>query len=264
MTRLQRFSSSTERMEIFEALSRDGAVIIEKIVSDSQVHSINDELNAHLGQLPEGNWAIDSDSWIAEFQGYRTKRMQHCVRHSATYREEFLTHPMMTEFVKGSLNGRAGHQSLFASQAIEIWPGEKAQVLHRDGAPFFARLGMPIVGAPEIVVNSLLALTDITEEMGATRVIPRSHDWSDPDRQGTQEETIPATMCAGDVLLLGGRLIHGGGANTTLNQPRRVISTSWTLGFLKSEEAWHAAIPMEEARHYPELVQRYLGLFSPP
>lgn len=70
-------------------------------------------------------------------------------------------------------------------------------------------------------------------------------------------------MRAGDALLLTGRLVHGGGANTTANRSRRLISTSWSLGFFKSEEAWHIAIPLEEARHYPARVQRYLGLYSP-
>lgn len=244
-------------------MNRDGGVILEGILSSQDVNAINAELESELGPLPEGNWAIDAETWIAEFQGYKTKRLQHCVRHSKTYREKFIAGPAMTAFVSSALNGQPGSQSLFASQAIEIWPGEKAQILHRDAAPFYERLALPMVGTPEILVNSLLALTDITEEMGATRVIPGSHAWVDRDRIGLPEETIAATMRAGDVLLLGGRLIHGGGANSTKDRSRRVISTSWNLSFFKSEEAWHEAIPLDQARHYPEIVQRYLGLFSP-
>jgi hypothetical protein len=41
----------------------------------------------------------------------------------------------MPGLIAAALNGNPGGQSLFASQAIEIWPGEKAQVLHRDAGP---------------------------------------------------------------------------------------------------------------------------------
>lgn len=263
MTELSRVPATTDAEAVLEIMHHDGGVVIEGVLSASEVAAINDDLESELGPLPEGNWAIDAESWIADFQGYKTKRLQHCVRHSRTYRETYMAGPVMPALVSAALSGRAGTQSLFASQAIEIWPGEKAQVLHRDAGPFYERLAMPIVGSPELLVNSLLALTDVTEEMGATRVIPASHLWPDPENMGEQDDTIPATMRAGDVLLLGGRLIHGGGANTTRDRPRRIISTTWSLGFFKSEEAWHEAIPLEEARTYPEVVQRYLGLYSP-
>ena len=77
---------------------------------------------------------------------------------------------------------------------IEIHPGEKAQVLHRDmgNYPVFFRYGPQ---APEVMVNMILALRDVSEEAGATRVIPGSHKW-DFDREYTPEMTIPATLKA--------------------------------------------------------------------
>lgn len=263
MTELTRVPASANAHSTLKIMNREGGVIVEGVISTAEVAAINADLESELGSLPEGNWAIDAESWIADFQGYKTKRLQHCVRHSRTYRENYMAGQVMPALVAAALGGRPGTQSLFASQAIEIWPGEKAQALHRDAGPFYERLAMPLVGSPELLVNSLLALTDINEEMGATRVIPGSHMWPDPDHVGDQEDTIPATMRAGDVLLLGGRLVHGGGANTTRDRPRRIISTTWSLGFFKSEEAWHEAIPLDEARGYPEVVQRNLGLYSP-
>jgi hypothetical protein len=54
-----------------------------------------------------------------------------------------------------------------------------------------------------------------------------------------------------------------GGANTTRNQPRRIILHDADARLLQSRRnAWHEAIPFEEARGYPEAVQRYLGLYS--
>ena len=59
-----------------------------------------------------------------------------------------------------------------------VGPGEKEQVLHRDIGiwPFIQKMGK---AAPEVMVSILLALSDFTEEVGATRVIPGSHLWDD-------------------------------------------------------------------------------------
>jgi ectoine hydroxylase-related dioxygenase (phytanoyl-CoA dioxygenase family) len=260
---IARLPSSSDPQLVLDHLKRDGGVVLEGVIIAEEVAAINAEMDVELGPLPAGNWAVDSETWIAEFQGYLTKRLQHCVKHSPTYRNRFVANPQIAEIVAKVLGSRAGTQSLFASQAIEIWPGEKAQELHRDATPFHARLDLMSPQSPELVFNSLLALTDVTEEMGATRIIPGSHLWPDQENVGNLSDTIPATLRAGDALLLTGRLVHGGGANVTKDRPRRVISTAWTLGFLKSEEAWHFAIPLDEARTYPEIVQRYLGFYSP-
>lgn len=260
---LQRVNADISPEALEEILARDGGLVLEGILSREDVAAINAELDVEMGPMPEGNWAAASEDWIAEFQGYKTKRLQHCVRYSPTYRERFLDNEVIARHVATILDIPVNTASLFASQAIEICPGEKAQALHRDAEPFHRKLGTFNGAGPELVMNTLLALTDITEEIGATRVVPGSHRWADFETIAEPRQTVPATMQAGDALLLTGRLVHGGGANSTANRSRRVISTSWSLGFFKSEEAWHVAVPFEEARQYPARVQRYLGLYSP-
>ena len=56
---------------------------------------------------------------------------------------------------------------LRAPTGIEIGPGEKAQVLHTDDGIY----PMPRPH-PEVVLNSMWALDDFTEDNGATRVVP--------------------------------------------------------------------------------------------
>ena len=79
---------------------------------------------------------------------------------------------------------------------------------------------------------------------------------------GAPEQTIPATMQAGDILLYNGKMCHGGGANTTEDESRRVIATSWSLGLLTPEEAWPFVISIDEVRTYPRQLQAFLGFHS--
>jgi ectoine hydroxylase-related dioxygenase (phytanoyl-CoA dioxygenase family) len=150
---------------------------------------------------------------------------------------------------------------LQSSQTIEIHPGEKAQVLHRDmdNYPVFRRYGPD--DAPEVTVNYLLALVDSTEAAGATRVIPGSNKWPFRER-GAPEMTIAAELKPGSALLISGKTIHGGGANVTPNVKRRVLSTGFNPGFLVPEDAYPFAVPLELARTWSPVLQQLVGFRS--
>ncbi len=254
------FASSPEEVE--RIVDVDGGVVLTGMLSRDEVRAVNDELDIVMGPLQQGNFGAGEDNFLAALFGSRTKRLQHCVKYSQTYREAFLGKPSLAEFVSAILGGRPGSHSLFSSQAIEIFPGEKPQELHRDGGGFLKALGINGPDSPHILVNTLLALTDVTEENGATRVIPGSHRWNDFSDMGAPEQTIPATMQAGDILLYNGKMCHGGGANTTEDESRRVIATSWSLGLLTPEEAWPFVISIDEVRTYPRQLQAFLGFHS--
>lgn len=261
---LARVPFGTDPAEVKRILDREGGLILTSCLGRDQIDAINRDLDPHIGPLRQGNFGLGEDNYVAEFYGAKTKRLQHCVKYSRVYREAFLASPILAAYVAAILPGRPGRHSLFASQAIDIHPGETAQALHRDGGTVAPTLGINNAESVELVVNTLLALTDITEEMGATRVIPGSHAWRDFEDVGTPEQTIPATMNAGDALLLTGKLSHGGGANSTIDRSRRVISTSFSISFITPEEAWPFAITVEEARTYPTIVQAMLGFHSVP
>jgi ectoine hydroxylase-related dioxygenase (phytanoyl-CoA dioxygenase family) len=259
---LERVPFGTDPAEVARIVARDGGLVLTGVLTPDEVSAINSELDEVMGPLPQGNFGEGEDNFIAELYGQQTKRLQHCVKYSRTFREAFLAKELIAEYVATVLPGNVGSHSLFATQAIEIYPGQKPQRLHRDGSGFQETLGMKSADSVNLVVNTLLALTDVTEEIGATRIIPGSHLWDDYSRQGKQEETIPATMNAGDMLFYGGKLLHGGGANTTKNRSRRVMATAFSISFLASEEAWPFVISVEEARTYPRLLQAYLGFHS--
>lgn len=255
-----RFGAPAE--EVAEIVERDGGVVLTGALSAAQVAAINAELDPEFGRLPGGNFSDGDQTFVADFMGHKTKRLAHCVKFSRTLREAFYDQPIIPEYLAAMMPGAMGSHTMYASHGIEIYPGEQPQQLHRDGGGLMEIFGVAGPDGPNLQVNFLLALTEVTEEMGATRVIPGSNHWGSYDAPGTQAQTIPATMSPGDVLCISGKVLHGGGANVTKDRARRVLSTAFSPGIILGEEAWPHVISVEEARSYPKRVQGYLGFRS--
>ncbi len=61
---------------------------------------------------------------------------------------------------------------------------------------------------------------------------------------------------------MSGKTIHGGGANTTTNVKRRVLSTGFNPGFLMPEDAHPFSVPLELARAMSPALQQITGFRS--
>lgn len=265
---LQRIAFGAPIETIRDIAAKDGGLILTDVLSNEQVESINNELAVDIEHSEIGSFgkAVASvtkrDGTAAQYAGSLTRHVQHCYKRSKTYREEFLANPVLAEYLSVFMPWKPGTHSIYASVVIEIHPGEKAQDLHRDGEKFFGPLGLNNAGGVCYLVNSMLALRDITEEMGATRIIPGSHLWPDFSHFGSPDLTTAASMKAGDMLLYNGKVLHGGGANTTTDQPRRALATAFSFPFVMGEEAWPFSVSVEEVRTYPTQVQSMLGFRS--
>jgi ectoine hydroxylase-related dioxygenase (phytanoyl-CoA dioxygenase family) len=102
------------------------------------------------------------------------------------------------------------------------------------------------------------ALTDFTEENGATRVVPGSHLSDHSPDYGREYDSIPAEMSKGSVLVWHGSLWHGGGANRT--DERRVgIAMNYCAGFIRQQENQQLGVPREIAAHFSPRLRELCG-----
>jgi len=137
--------------------------------------------------------------------------------------------------------------------SISIMPGETAQPIHADDQL------IPIPKPhPPVVCNTMWALTDFTEENGATRIVPGSHLWDhNPDYFGTYD-TIAAEMPKGSVLIWHGSLWHGGGANRS--DSRRVgIAMNYCAGYIRQQENQQLGIPRAIAKGFEPRLRELVG-----
>ena len=150
------------------------------------------------------------------------------------------------------------HASTFQidlTQLVTIGPGEPAQMIHRDQWSF-DRYQFP--RGFEAEVATMWAVTDFTEEMGATRMVVGGHRWEDDPDDVDLALCVPAVMTKGSVLLYTGSIFHGGGANTSTTS-RIGMNVGYSLGWLRQEENQYLACPPEIARTLPEGLLRLMG-----
>jgi ectoine hydroxylase-related dioxygenase (phytanoyl-CoA dioxygenase family) len=166
---------------------------------------------------------------------------------------ELVMNPLVLGSVRKVLD-KATSIQLHLTQIIAIGPGEPAQTIHRDqwAYDFFS-----FPRDYEVQCNTLWAMTDFTEQNGATRVIPGSNHYEDK-LQFTEADTEPAEMEKGSVLFYTGALYHGGGANRS-DVVRYGVNITYNVSWLRQEENQYLSVPFEIARKLPVDLLRLMG-----
>lgn len=257
---LERIRPSAPIDDIWDVVERDGAVIVEQLLSADVIDRLNAELDAPLNGITAGA----RNPKLNFFFGARTKRFTDLIVASPTFRDVILQHPVIIGLADKVMTQLSDSYWLNTTQIIEIGPGNARQVLHRDmtNYPVFVPLGP---AAPHVMMNFLIALTEFREDNGGTRIIPGSNRWPDYldlDDERDFARTIPVDMRAGDCVLLSGKVIHGGGANTTTDEHRRALALGFSPGFLVPEQAFPFEVPLDLARTLPPKVQQMIGFRS--
>lgn len=244
MTKLSQLDARTaKRPEILEAIERDGAAILTDAFSRAQIEQTLAELEPFIA----GTRPIEDD-----FVGRQTTRTGGLVARSKTAREAVM-HPVVLDAAGAFLGRFSENFQLNLTQIMRLLPGQPAQKLHRDRYLWSRHLPPAI----EPMFNCMWALTEFSEENGATRVLPGSQRW-DWDRAASFDESIPAEMPAGSVLLYTGSVLHGGGENRS-RAPRIGMNITYVLGWLRQEENQYLSCPPEVARTLDPALQALIG-----
>jgi len=256
MPQLVSLPADAPQDEIADIIARDGAMILTGALDDALLARVQAETQPLMDRSAKG---------LDEFTGRNTTRTGALVARSPACREA-----VMNAAVLGAANRflepYCDRIQLHLTQLIRLLPGQGKQLLHRDRLAWGGYL-------PDIEpqFNTIWALTDFTEENGATQVVPGSQKWDDK-REAKPAEVCQAVMPAGSVLLYTGSVIHGGGENKSA-APRVGMNLTYCLGWLRTEENQYLSCPPEVARTLePELQELLgytmgsyaLGYFSPP
>ncbi len=241
---LEHFAASAAADDILAALVRDGACIIDDVLDAATVAAIRDELEPIVATTSPG---------VEEFSGLNTRRFGSLIERAPSTRP-LITHPLVLD-ITGKLLGHATTFQLHLTQAICIGPHSPAQLIHRDQWAFDF-FGFP--SGFEVQCNTIWAITDFTEENGATRVAVGSNHSEDKLRL-EQSDTVGAAMRAGSVVLYTGAVYHGGGANTTDDETRIGVNITYNLGWLRQEENQYLAVSRECAATLDEPLLRLMG-----
>src|SRR5580704_75178 len=231
--------------DIASVLNEDGCVVVADLASPQVMDKIRAELEQHLATTSGGN---------TDFLGESTRRTGALIARSPTSRA-LITHPTVIDTLDLVLGDHASTFQIDLTQLVTIGPGEPAQMIHRDQWSF-DRYQFP--RGFEAEVATMWAVTDFTEEMGATRMVVGSHRWVDDPDDVDFALSSPAVMTKGSVLMYTGSIFYVGGANTTENS-RIGMNVGYSLGWLRQEENQYLACPPEIARTLPEGLLRLMG-----
>jgi ectoine hydroxylase-related dioxygenase (phytanoyl-CoA dioxygenase family) len=218
-------------------------VIVGGVAPAPLLDRIESELRPYLDVTPTGP---------DDFSGNRTRRTGSLIGRSPSCRE-LVMHPLALGTARTFL-GHATNIQLHLTQAIAIGPGETPQPIHRDQWAFDF---FPFPPGYEVQCNTIWALSDFTEENGATRVVVGSNLREDKLSFGS-DDTQPAEMARGSVLFYSGSVYHGGGANRS-DTTRIGLNITYNVAWLRQEENQYLSVPREVAETLPTELLRLMG-----
>tara|TARA_Y100000588_G_scaffold52500_1_gene49367 strand:- start:460 stop:1254 length:795 start_codon:yes stop_codon:yes gene_type:complete len=183
----------------FRELDEVGYTILEGVLTDGQVEEAIEELRK----------SYDEEHVSAHEPG--TNRT-----HNLTARAEIFREIIQTPRVVACMEYLLGDDYILSDMgARSPKPGMEPQRLHRDGGPFVPNPAYNVHSVLPMVAQSMFALSEFTEESGATRFVPGSHcEDIDPATVTPEQERLFVAV-PGTVLVYDGRLLHAGGSNNT-------------------------------------------------
>ena len=223
-------------------IAEKGWTILPEAIEPDLVDALADDLarlETELDVKPAEN----------SFEGHKTRRVYNLLARRELW-WQVPVHPAVLPVVERVLDSGCLVSSL---SSINIGPGEIAQPIHSDDQL------IPIPKPhPPTVCNTMWALTDFTEENGATRIISGTHLADASPDYGHPYDSEAAVMSRGSVLVWHGSLWHGGGANRT-GEPRVGIAMNYCAGYIRQQENQQLGVPPATVARMPSRLQELVG-----
>jgi ectoine hydroxylase-related dioxygenase (phytanoyl-CoA dioxygenase family) len=234
----------SERPEdIADAVNTEGYAFLHNVLDPATCK----ELIAEVDRI-EAEYEIPFGT--NEFEGLRTRRIFNLISRSEPFRALVLNERLLA-----AMEAILGVDFLLSgTTSMHICPGETQQLLHPDDG--MVSLPRP---HPATLITTLWALNDFTEDVGATRVVPRTHLEETIPQPGPNPPSIPAEMPAGSAVVMHGSTWHGGGANTTADRHRYGVSIQFVAGWCRQQQNLQLGTPQELVRTYPRRLQELIG-----
>jgi ectoine hydroxylase-related dioxygenase (phytanoyl-CoA dioxygenase family) len=223
-------------------IREQGFTIVENAIEPELVAAIAADLERLEKEL-----AIEEGK--NPFEGFKTVRVYNLLVHGETF-EKVPVHPNVLPLAEAVLDPGLLVSTL---SSIAIGADEAPQPLHADDQ----LIPLPKPHVP-LVCNTIWAITDFTDENGATRVVPGSHRADASPNPFEPHDTIPAEMPAGSVLVYHGSLWHGGGANRT-GERRVGLAMNYCAGWVRQQENQQLGIPRDVARGFSPRLRELVG-----
>jgi ectoine hydroxylase-related dioxygenase (phytanoyl-CoA dioxygenase family) len=251
---LKSYEKETSSDVISATLLQDGGVIVLNQAADDLIDRVAQELREPLD--------AKGHEFENDFNGYKTRRLGGILEWSRSS-ADLMAHPLALEIADAVLKRHCENYRIGSSTAIEIHPGEEAQILHRDGD--FYPISIPGV---EFQLQVMWALSDFTVENGATRLVLDRDVLKGVKNCETEafenideSKVVQAVMPKGSAFYWLQSTIHGGGANKA-STPRSGLFVSYSLGWVRQEDNHYLMLPREVVDSYPDQIRRLVGYQS--
>ena len=246
--------------DVWSDYERLGYVIFEGLMDAAGTDRVRAALAPYLSKTGRN-----------DFEGFKSNRVYALLAKNPDVFSDMIMHPLALYFAEREL-GRSC--LLSALLAINLHPGETVQPWHCDDQQVMIPRPRPTFG-----VSTFWTIDPMTEDNGATEIIPGSHLWADEgnlnfDRNAElfdaskerdvhhdpapHPDMVKALMPAGSLMILKSSLFHRGGANRSQNS-RLIVTPQYCAGWARQLENMAIAIPKETVAKLPKRVRELIG-----